>query len=279
MSRGRSRAGPTIACGLAVGWLAGCATARVVVPSGPGVAFPGFASAYAQAVADCRGVTTLTASMGLSGRAGSTKLRGRIDAGFAAPARIRLEGFPPLMFGGKPYFTLAGRGDDTTLVIDRRVLRGAKAAAVVEALAGVPLDPDQLRNVVAGCGLSIADPAGGRSHESGWAAVDAGLATVYLRQIDARWRIVAATQGPIGVEYADVRAGRPSTVRVRMSAGDGASADITLRLSQVEINTPLDAAVFDVQIPQGAVPMTLDELRKAGPMGGLAPAPFKTTHR
>jgi hypothetical protein len=46
------------------------------------------------------------------------------------------------------------------------------------------------------------------------------------------------------------------------------SADLTLRLSQVEIDTPLDAKVFESEIPPRAVPLTLDELRRAGPLGG-----------
>ena len=41
---------------------------------------------------------------------------------------------------------------------------------------------------------------------------------------------------------------------------------MTLRLSQVEVNVPLPADAFTVQVPAEAVPITLDELRDAGPM-------------
>jgi hypothetical protein len=41
-------------------------------------------------------------------------------------------------------------------------------------------------------------------------------------------------------------------------------------LSDVNINVPLDPAVFDVDA-RGAVPLTLDELRRAGPLGTAAP--------
>jgi hypothetical protein len=41
-----------------------------------------------------------------------------------------------------------------------------------------------------------------------------------------------------------------------------------LRSSQVEINTPLDNAVFYADVPANAVPLTLEELRRAGPLGG-----------
>jgi outer membrane lipoprotein-sorting protein len=53
------------------------------------------------------------------------------------------------------------------------------------------------------------------------------------------------------------------------STSDGrATADLTLRLSDVDINTTLDPKTFDVDLPARAVPITLDELRRAGPLGG-----------
>ncbi len=42
--------------------------------------------------------------------------------------------------------------------------------------------------------------------------------------------------------------------------------DLRLALSQVEINGTLDPATFRVQVPAGAAPMTLEELRQAGPL-------------
>ena len=54
---------------------------RPALPTGAGAPFAGFAAAYEQATADCRSVSTITAELGLSGRAGGTKLRGRINAG------------------------------------------------------------------------------------------------------------------------------------------------------------------------------------------------------
>jgi outer membrane lipoprotein-sorting protein len=45
----------------------------------------------------------------------------------------------------------------------------------------------------------------------------------------------------------------------------GAGFDLTLALTQVETNVALDAAVFRVEIPRSATPITLDELRNARP--------------
>ena len=44
-----------------------------------------------------------------------------------------------------------------------------------------------------------------------------------------------------------------------------------MKLSDVNINVPLEADVFKIDIPPGADPLTLDELRRAGPLGAAAP--------
>lgn len=245
---------------------AACAPKVPVLPSGSGSPFPDFSAAYAQAIEDCRTVKTMTAAIGLSGRAGRTKLRGRIDAGFAAPSALRLEGVHPF---GKPVFILVAEGQRATLVLPRdgRVLRDARAAAIVEALAGVSLDPDEMRSAVAGCGLGPLGPTDGRGYEKGWAAVVAPDSTAYLRRIGDRWRLAAVVRGPLNVFYDDYTGARPATVRIRTAPPGGVAADLTLRLSQVEINVPLAPNVFQVETPPDAAPLTIDELRRAGPLG------------
>jgi len=247
--------------------LSSCAPRPPVLPTGTGTPFPDFAAAYGQATAACRSVKTITASLGLSGRAGTTKLRGRIDAGFAEPARARLEGIAPF---GKPVFILVADARRSTLVLPRedRVLRDAPPEQIVEALAGVPLGPDTLRTVVTGCGLSVGTPAEGRTFPNGWTAVSVGQGTTYLRRNAGTWEVAAATSGPVTVTYADYASGRPSSVRLRAEAQGRPSADLTLRLSDVDINTTLDPKTFEVSLPAHPVPLTLDELRRAGPLGG-----------
>jgi len=254
-----------VACGLCAA--AACAPKPPSLPSGAGSPFPDFPSAYQQATASCRGVTTLTASMAMSGKAGKTKLRGRIDAGFAAPGRARLEGIPPF---GKPVFVLVADQGKGTLVLTRddRVLRDAPPEAIVEALAGVALAPDDLRTVVTGCGFGAAAPEG-RSYPNGWIGGTSSDGAVYLRRAGAGWEVAAATRGGIVVTYEDYAAGRPATIRVRAESGGAATADLTLRLSDVALNTTLDPKTFDItaDLPDHPVPLTLDELRRAGPMG------------
>jgi outer membrane lipoprotein-sorting protein len=236
-------------------------------PTGAGDPFPDAAAAYGQAIASCRDVKTLTASMALSGKAGRTSVRGRIDAGFETPARMRLEGRAAF---GRAVFVLTADGDRATLVLprDERVLANAPPDQIVEALAGVPLGSDALRTVVSGCGLSIANtPADGRLYADGLAAVSLGNATTYLRRIGAAWQVTGAMRDSLTVFYSDVVNGRPSAIRLRAIASGRVAADLTLQLSQVEINKPLDPRAFKAEIPEHAAPLTLDELRRAGPLG------------
>ena len=44
-------------------------------------------------------------------------------------------------------------------------------------------------------------------------------------------------------------------------------SDLSIHISQFETNAVLGPAVFRVDVPNDAVPLTLDELQKAGPLG------------
>jgi hypothetical protein len=74
------------------------------------------------------------------------------------------------------------------------------------------------------------------------------------------------------IEYADFVSGRPSTVRIHTTgaAGAGPQTDLTVKLSEVSSNVPLEAEVFREEIPPGADPLTIEELRRSGPLGDSA---------
>jgi len=249
---------------------ASCAPRLVTLPSGAGSAYPDYARTLERATERCRAVRTMAAVLSISGRAGNHRLRATLDAGFAAPARVRLE-FPA---PGKPIFTYVAVGEDATLVLPRegRVLRDAPPAATLEALAGVAIGPEDLRTIVAGCGFSGSAATAGRTFEGDWVAVDFENATGWLQQIDGAWQMTAAVRGRVEVRYADFQAGLPATIRLRASpepkAGEAASlTDLTIRLSQVDINEPLGDEVFRVDVAADVTPMTLEQLREAGPLG------------
>ena len=192
----------------------------------------------------------------LRASAGNHRLRAKLDAGFAAPARVRLE-FPA---PGKPSSPTSPSASDATLVLPRegRVLRDAPPAATLEALAGVAIGPEDLRTIVAGCGFGGRRGHAGRAFDRGWVAVDAGDATSWLQQVDGAWQLVAArARARSRSATPTFAAGRPATIRLRAAperrAGEAASVtDLTIRLSQVDINEPLGADVFQVEVPPDA---------------------------
>jgi hypothetical protein len=116
-----------------------------------------------------------------------------------------------------------------------------------------------------------ADPTGGRAYGDEWVAVDLdGGGTAFVRP-EGGPRITAARQGEWSIEYADFVNGLPRTVRLRASGPPGGrDTSLGIALSQVELNTALDPAAFTVAVPEEARPMTIDELRAAGPLGERA---------
>jgi hypothetical protein len=252
---------------LALGVTGACAPRPLRLPQGPASPFDGFAAAYAEASRACAGVRTLTAELALSGRAGRTRLRGRVLAGVERPDRARLEGVAPF---GAPAFIFVARDARATLLLPRddRVLRDAPPAAIVEALTGVALGPEDLAAALSGCGVPPAQPIEGRRFGDGWGTIDLeGGVTVYLKQRGAAWIIAAASNRGYIVEYGERSGDRPTRVRIRTTEGAAAAADVSVALSQVDINVDLEAAAFEVDVPADAQPITLEELRDGGPLG------------
>jgi outer membrane biogenesis lipoprotein LolB len=256
---------PVVATAVAL-VLAACTRSPLELPAEPGKPFPGYAEAFRQAVATCEGVRTWSAEIALSGRSGTEKLRGRLLAGLA-PGALRLVATAPF---GQPAFVLVAHDGVATLLLprDRRVLRDAAPAEVVEALAGVALDPNALRALVSGCLTPDRTPAGGMSYPKGWFSVDLDHdeSRAFLRKDGETWQIVAGVLPGLSVEYGEFRQGTPRWVRLRTTAAAGTGADLTLAVSQVDINVPAEGW-FTVSVPHDYTPLTLDELRAAGPLG------------
>jgi outer membrane biogenesis lipoprotein LolB len=256
-----------VPCALSIA-LAGCAARRVSLPTDPGAPFPDFNQVHAQVSMACSGVRTLTAELGLSGRAGEQALRGRVVAGFARPDSMRLEGVAPF---GAPAFILAARGSTATLVLprDNHVLRGARADEILGALTGVSLAPADLQAILTGCVVAMPRPTAGRMHANGWVSIDLeGGAVIYLQRQGTMWQVRAATRSGWQIEYPMWQGMFPQSVRLR-SDDAGARVDLSATIGQLETNLTLDAAqAFSVTVPEGAVELTLDELRQSGPLRG-----------
>jgi outer membrane biogenesis lipoprotein LolB len=216
----------------------------------------------------CTAVRTLTAEIGISGRAGGQKLRGRVVAGFARPASMRLEGVAPF---GPPAFILVSRGQSATLLLPRdepRVLRGAQPEDILGAMTGLSLGPADLQAILTGCVVPAPQPADARRHANGWASIDLfGGTTLYLQPAGQNmWTLRAARREGWQIEYPSWSGNFPQTVRLQ-STQPNVNVDLTATLSQIETNKDLEDAAFNVVVPPGADSITLDELREAGPLG------------
>lgn len=253
--------------------LSSCAPKPLTLPTGASTPLSDHAP-FAEALDHCDKVTTITAEIGLSGKAGSERLRGTLHTGFAPPESLRLEAVAP--FGG-PFFLLAGTGGRATLLLPRedRVLRDESASAILEALAGLDQAPSDLRAWIAGCPSATATISSLRGYGADWAAADLEsgrqlwIHSVPNQQAGGRggWRLVAVIAGPLTVEFSEHTGTQPGRVRIRRAAAAGvAELDVRLALRQVERGVELADAAFAIDVPAGAVPITIEELRGSGPL-------------
>jgi outer membrane lipoprotein-sorting protein len=243
-----------------------CGAPLMKLPSGPGAPAPDAAEALTQATTTCRGIRTLSAEVAASGRVSGQRFRARLAVGVAAPASARIEAVAPF---GAPFFIMAATDDETTLLLprDERVLEHGRSAEVLDAAAGVKLSATDLRSVLTGCASEILQPAG-RALGPDWRVIDEGAGdALYLHRAGATqpWQLTAVIRTARRVEYGDFLNGLPRAIRIVNTATDGSAFDLALALSQVETNVPLGAEVFRVDVPPGAQPITLEELRRARP--------------
>jgi len=245
----------------------------IALPSDPGTPLADFAAVHAQLSSACTAVRTLTMEIGLSGRAGSEPLRGRVIAGFERPSSMHLEGVAP--FGG-PVFVLAARGGSATLLLTRedRIIRNAPPEAILGALTGVALDPADLLAVFTGCVVPGPRAIAGHLHAGGLASIDVEsgdqgtqrrTATLYLRRNGSQWELRAAKRDRWQIEYTPGAGSFPQSVRL-ISTNPDVVVGITAALSQIETNQDLDPKAFTVEEPKNVMPLTVDELRRAGPL-------------
>ena len=250
--------------------VAGCAQPRLAMPRGPGTPLPEFAAVFRPIVEECRDIRTIEALIRLRGRGGGVNLNGRVRAGLAAPASVRLEGLAPF---GTPGFYLVARPGEALLWLTRegRVLTGVPAAAMLESLTGVSLGPADLRAVLTGCLVPDPEPVAGRNYDQ-WIAVDlAGGAVAYLRRVDGVHHLIAGTRDGLTIEYGDFRRGRPRHIRVISAAMESGAenrplTDLVATLSQVNLNVSISDQAFVIDLPPDVVPMTLLDLQRAGPL-------------
>ena len=262
-----SRAGlVALVLAVAAAAVSGCAKPRLQLPSGPSVPLDNPNQIFDEAFGGCSDLRSLTLEIGLSGRAGGRKLRARLLAGLAAPSSIRLEAVAPF---GAPGFILAASDASSVLLLPRddRVLRDAPPQDILAALAGVHVGPADLLAFLAGCPGAAPVASGARRFSDEWAAVDLDDGGVAYLQHGETWHLAAIVRPDLRTVFQEWTVEGPGRVGLQSpDAGDPAAFDLSLRLSQVERNAEIPPAAFSVEVPPDTEPITLDELRRAGPM-------------
>lgn len=247
---------------------AACGRPLMKLPEGPGAPASDISSAFDQATTKCRGVSSLTAEVNVSGSIAGERMRARLVTGVAKPASARLEAYA----FGQPVFIFVANDPDGTLLLTReqRLLEHERPDRILEAIAGVPLDAAKLRDALLGC-AEIASPEG-RSLGNDWRIITSAPVDLYLHRETQTgpWRLVAAvhhepSQPVWRAEYKAFAGDLPRDVR--FVSRETSRFDLRLQLSQVELNPDLSAAAFQVTVPSGVERITLDELRRQGPLG------------
>jgi hypothetical protein len=226
-------------------------------PVGPGEPAPEAAAAWAQATASCRAARTYSAMLHF-GAVGANVQTTVTDDG-----RVRLGA----IVAGRPRFTLAGTREEATLLLhdDRRVVR-APAAAIVEQLIGTAIEPREWLAFVTGCVTRSHDMTGA-ARLGKYLRVTTAEGRVYLRQQGGVWQVHGGEVLGLIVHYEWGGSAFPTVLRARSSPGASVETRLTLEAAQFRVNDTVPAEVFaPPRAAEGAAPMTLEELREAGPL-------------
>jgi hypothetical protein len=249
-------------CLLSFALLASCARPAFVLPSAPPTPAPDGIAIWSTAAARCRAAKTYSAELHVSGRIGDgPRLKATVLAGFTATDDVRLE--MPAPFGGK-IFVLGGMAGSATLVTRDDHVLTASAGKIIEALVGLPFGPHALLSLLTAC--SDREPVDAERYGD-VLAVRAPDARMYLRQAGAEWRVVASDLTDLRIEYSWGVDGWPAELRVASQSGHAPVLGLTITARQVEVNSPMPASTFSVIVPPAATPVSLEELRAAGPLG------------
>jgi len=256
--------------GLALAWAtlgaASCAARFYQPPTGPGTPWPEASQVWRELTTRCRTTNDFVAEVRVDGWADPSRQRfaATLHAAFTRANDIYLE-VPGL---GRSWVQMAGRAEQAVLLLprDERVLR-AGTREIVDGLTGLRWDAVDLLDTLTGCVTDSAAEVAGTSYGE-QAELDLGDgARAWVRRRDGAWQLVAATHDGLLIEYRKYSFGNPSEVRVSASASSVRPLVLSFFVSQVQTNTGPDPSIFVLRVPESFVPITLDELRSARPLG------------
>jgi hypothetical protein len=246
---------------------AACGRPIFVPPSGPGAPADG-SSAWTEATGVCRSAKSISATIRVSGRAGSQRI-------WPLSVDTAVTGGDVYMgatAAGRSVFILAGSSTAATLWLRRenRVVR-APAGKILEAILGIEVAPDRLLAVLTGCATRDLQPTAAATFEK-LLAVDTGDGRVYLEQHDNRWRTRAAELQGFRLEYRWRQLRWPEKIWIWSTPGREPVATVDVTVEDAGLDPVLPSGVFNA--PSGAAgadPMTLEELRSALSNKGAIP--------
>ena len=253
-------------------WTVGCGTSLMTLPTGPGVPAPDIVSVVEEATAACAAVSTYTAELTVRGEIARRRIpRTRLLIGLMAPASAYLDALASF---GESLFTYAATDDQATLLLPRddRFLAGGDPEAVLEAVTGIPLGAAELRTTITGC--MMVTVSGGSRLGDDWRRVAHGSSEFYLRRNAPGdpWRLVSVVHDGAAstawrAEYLEFSGGLPT--EMRLSSRDSDRFDLRLSLEGIELDQGLDASVFQIDISSSMTVISLEELRRSGPLGSV----------
>ena len=232
-------------------------------PAGAGAPFPEAAAAWTDAARACRSASTYAATIHVHGHAGPDRLNATMIGLVTGADEISLT--VPVIFGA-PAFVLGGTATTATLWLphDHRVVV-ARADEIVEALTGLRLTPRALLAIFTGCvGQSQTMVESARYDRLG--AITSDDARVFVERDAGGWHITRGVTAGLIVEYRDIQAEWPRSLRVTTPPDRTPAVDLTMTLEQIEVNVTHPPRDFVVSYARDAVPMTLEDLRAAGPL-------------
>jgi len=254
---------PRFLLGAIITILSACAPHVFVPPVGPGEPFPQASQAWSEATRACRGASTYAATLHVRGKVARESLSANIITLVTRADQISLS--VPVMFGS-PAFVLGGSADSATLWLPRneRVLT-ARADEILEALTGLRLGPRALMAVLSGC-VAEADAITESARYGPLGAITTADGRVFLEQRDMRWVITRGLTAGLIVEYSDIQGDWPRALRITTEAGHAPAVSLSMTIDQIDVNLPHEAKDFVVKVAPNTAPMTLDDLRAAGPL-------------